>query len=331
MSELPAPHGEQPSARRASLPSRMNARRQATRERIHAKVVHPIDTPRLISDPLERRESRVSSALTGARVLVGAVAIHGLVIVGFAVVGTLVGKHTVFRQPERLTVNIVEAPKPEPPPVELPPPVEAPVEPEFQPVSPPKKLDTPKKPEKVVDAPPPPAPQPVEQAPIPRRVVGLNMESTVAGTGPVFAIGTSRMGTTDTHATDPNRAQQPAGAPTQQAAVSGPSGATPPQRAAAHIPTRDTAFEKPKRLSPIRPEFPATLKAQGMEGDVLVQVDIAVDGRVTTVAIVRSSGHPAFDEAAKRAAAGERFAPATRDGKPVAFTLTYSYRFRIED
>jgi protein TonB len=103
------------------------------------------------------------------------------------------------------------------------------------------------------------------------------------------------------------------------------------QRVASHIPTRDTQFEKPKRLKPNRPEFPAALKAQGVEGDVVVRVDIAADGHVTGVAIVRSSGYPAFDEAAKRAATSEQFAPALRDGVAVPFTLSYSYRFRIED
>jgi TonB family protein len=84
-------------------------------------------------------------------------------------------------------------------------------------------------------------------------------------------------------------------------------------------------------LKPNRPEFPATLKAQGIEGDVTVRVDIAASGDVTSVTIVRSSGYPAFDDAAKRAAASERFAPAIRDGNPVPFSLSYSYRFRIEE
>lgn len=310
----------------ASLPKRRSARRQANRERIHALVVHPIDTPRLVPDPLEHRDSRVSSALSGVRLIVGAVAIHGLVIVGFAVFGSMLGQQSTSTPPERLKVTIVEAPQVEPLPVE-PPPVEAPVVPEFEPVVPPKKPEVKPKLEKPLET-PVPTPEVAEAAPEPRRVVGLNLESTVAGNGPAFAVGTSRLGKTDSHAKDPAEAQAAVGTQAQQTVVSAQPAAA--QRVAAHIPTRDTAFEKPKRLSPSRPEYPTTLKAQGIEGDVVVQVDIAADGRVTNVGIVRSSGHPAFDDAAKRAAARERFGPAMRDGKPVAFTLTYSYRFRIE-
>jgi periplasmic protein TonB len=301
-----------------------NARRQSLRERIHERVVHPIDTPRLLLDPLERRDSRALSALAAIRIVIAAGVIHAVVIVSFAVVGYLAGQHKTYHPPERLNVRIVETPPP-PPVVEEPPTQTAPVVPEFEPVSPPKNPDAPKKEPVKVLAAPEAAPEP---DPAPKRIVGLSLESTVEGKGPAFATGTSRLGQTDTRATDPTQAQRaPAPAPGSASAPQ-PGSA---QRAAAHIPTRDTQFEKPKRLKPNRPEFPAALKAQGVEGDVTVRVDIAASGAVTSVTIVQSSGYPAFDDAAKRAAASERFAPAIRDGKPVPFSLSYSYRFRIED
>jgi periplasmic protein TonB len=301
-----------------------NAKRQSTRERIHARVVHPIDTPRLVPDPLERRDSRALSALAAIRIVVSAGVIHAGVIMSFALVGHLVGQQRAYQAPERLIVKIVETAIPPPPLVEEPPIKPAPIVPEFEPVTPPKKPDTPAKdPAKTEDA-----PEPTEEPdPVPRRIVGVSLESTVEGNGPSFATGTSRMGQTDTHAVDPARAQR-APAPAPAAQVTPAPGA---QRVASHIPTRDTEFEKPKRLRPNRPEFPAALKAQGIEGDVTVRVDIAASGAVTSVTIVRGSGYPAFDEAAKRAAASERFAPAVRDGNPVPFSLSYSYRFRIED
>jgi periplasmic protein TonB len=302
-----------------------NEKRQGTRERIHARVVHPIDTPRLLPDPLERRESRALSAFAAIRIVVAAGVIHAAVILSFAVIGYLMGQQTAYPPPERLTVRVIETPPPPPPVVEEPPVEAAPVVPEFQPVAPPKRPDSPaKEPAKTEDA-PELAPEP---DPAPRRIVGLSLESTVEGTGPAFATGTSRMGRTDPRATDPTQARRaPAAEPAPTAASQPGVG----QRAASHIPTRDTQFEKPKRLKPNRPEFPAALKAQGIEGDVTVRVDIAASGAVTSVIIVSSSGYPAFDDAAKRAAASERFAPAIRDGNPVPFSLSYSYRFRIED
>lgn len=305
-----------------------NTKRQALRELIHARVVHPIDTPRLSFDPLERRESRALSALSALRLVVSAVMIHVAVILAFAVVGYLLGRERTVHAPERLSVNIVETrPRVAPPPVtEEPPVAPAPIVPEFEPVTPPpKRPDAPKRePLKTRDT-PVPAPEP-EAAP--RRVVGLSLESTVQGSGPSFATGTSRLGRTDAQAVEPSQAARAPAAASAPAAVPQP-GAT--QRVASHIPTRDAQFEKPKRLKPNRPEYPAALKAQGLEGDVTVRVDIAANGAVTSVTIVQSSGYPAFDEAARRAAASERFAPAVRDGIAVPFSLSYSYRFRIED
>lgn len=312
----------------ASFSSARNRKRQAMRELIHARVAHPIDTPQLSPDPLERRESRALSALAAVRLVVAAVMIHVAVILAFAVVGYLLGRERTVHAPERLTVKIVETPPrvPPPPVAEEPPVSPALIVPEFEPVAPPpKRPDAPKQePLKARDT-PDPAPEP-EAAP--RRVVGLSLESTVQGSGPSFATGTSRLGRTDAQAVEPSQAQRAPAAASAPAAAPQP-GAT--QRVASHIPTRDTQFEKPKRLKPNRPEFPAALKAQGLEGDVTVRVDIAASGAVTSVTIVQSSGYPAFDEAAKRAAASERFAPAVRDGNAVPFSLSYSYRFRIED
>jgi TonB family protein len=306
-----------------------NTKRQATRERIHERVVHPIDTPRLLRDPLDRHDSRALSALAAIRLAVAAVVIHAGVIVGFAFVGHLVGEQGTYHPQERITVKIVETPPRPPPPVVEEPPIEpAPIVPEFETVPPPKKPEVqPKAPTKMQEAPvPSPTPEP---APVPRRIVGLDLESTVEGNGPSFAIGTSRMGRTETRATDPEQARR---APTSQAA---PAATIQPvagvQRVASHIPTRDAQFEKPKRLKPNRPEYPPALKAQGVQGDVVVRVDIAASGQVTNVTIVSSSGYAAFDAAAKQAAASERFAPALRDGIAVPFTLSYSYRFRIEE
>ena len=310
----------------AQFSDKRNIKRQSTRERIHARVVHPIDTPRLLPDPLERRDSRARSALAAIRLVIAAGVIHAAVILSFAVVGFLVGQQKAYHPPERINVKIVETPPPPPPPVpEETPVAPAPVVPEFAPLTLPKKPDAPPKVlAKTPDA-PPPTPEPDAA---PRRIVGLSLESTVEGNGPSFATGTSRMGRTDARATDPTQAKRaPAAEPAAGPAAQPGSG----QRAASHIPTRDTQFEKPKRLKPNRPEFPGALKAQGIEGDVTVRVEIAVNGAVTSVTIVRSSGYPAFDDAAKRAAASERFAPAIRDGSPVPFSLSYSYRFRIED
>jgi protein TonB len=103
------------------------------------------------------------------------------------------------------------------------------------------------------------------------------------------------------------------------------------QRAATAIPSKGEKLEKPRRLELKEPAYPATLRAQGIEGEVLVTVSIDALGVVQQAAVLRGSGHAEFDAAALSAARAERFAPATRDGTPVPFTLSYTYRFRIEE
>ncbi len=300
------------------------AGRQASRERIHARVVRPIDSPRLIRDPLERRESRVLSTLTSLRLLVAAVVLHGVIILSFAFINRLIGAQPAFRPGERLKVSIVEVPRlvVEPPPREQAPAPEGPVQPDFVP---PPVVEKPRAPPPPVKAEVLPEPEVAAAEPGQRRIVGLSLESTVQGEGPAFATGTSRMGRTERSAEDPRRAQEVGDG------VHATDTAAATQRAAANIPTRDTLFEKPKRMRQNEPAYPAALRAQGIEGDVMLSVSIDAGGRVTSVSIVRSSGQAAFDQAAREAALEERFTPAQRDGRSVAFTLTYSYRFRIED
>jgi protein TonB len=261
------------------------------------------------------------------------VGIHLMIVVVFAAANRWGGDAAPHHAPERLTVRIIEtAPKvPEPVAVEIPEPVEGPVAQDFPEKTPPK--PAPPKPRKAPPAAPSraeaseaPAAQPAPAAP--RALFGLSLESTVAGSGPAFATGTSRMGQAPTAATAATgtRGNAAPTAPTEQGAQAQVS-----QRAAARIPTRDTAFTKPKRVLVQEPSYPPTLRAQGIEGDVLVRVHISAAGAVTQVSILQSSGHADFDRAAEAAAHREQFSPATRDGKPVPFTLSYSYRFRIED
>ena len=81
----------------------------------------------------------------------------------------------------------------------------------------------------------------------------------------------------------------------------------------------------------MKPEFPPTLKTQGLEGDVPVIVWIDATGKVTAVKILKESPYPEFNEAAKKAALADEFEPATRNGVPTATTLKYNVSFRLVD
>jgi protein TonB len=198
-------------------------------------------------------------------------------------------------------------------PIELftpPPPVRAPIEPEPQPepAPPPKALLRPAARTVRALARNAPPPDPVlpdrppdpEAAPV-RRVVGISMESTIEGGDPI-AVGNTRMGAGSTTAEDPNSVHPLEG------------DFTPPVR----------------RRSP-RPAYPAALRARGVEGVVVVELLLSANGALDQVRIAHSSGFPEFDEAALLAARQGEYEPARVNRVPVADTIRFSIRFRLNE
>ena len=265
-----------------------------------------------------------------------------MIIAVLYVVSELIGESSTIKTREVVAMRVIEVPKPkEPEPVIAEP--EPAVVPDFgiepkkklepEPPPPRKKPRKKPKPKKITKKPPPPeTPAQTNPAPPPRYRVGISMESTVqGGKGPAMATGNSRMGVTPTRARGRQKAQpRPDGTADGQGSGQ-PVATTRQQRVASNIPTQGSVFIKPKRLTPSKAPYPKTLKAQGIEGDVKVRVSLDAAGRVKDVTVMASSGHQAFDQAARKAALSERFRLATRDGAPVPFTISYSYRFRIEE
>jgi TonB family protein len=85
---------------------------------------------------------------------------------------------------------------------------------------------------------------------------------------------------------------------------------------------------KPKLLSAPLPEYPESARAAGVEGKVRLQLSISAEGKVVEVKVLESLGH-GCDEAAIAVARTYEFEPATRDGQPVATTITIGIRFAL--
>ncbi len=75
--------------------------------------------------------------------------------------------------------------------------------------------------------------------------------------------------------------------------------------------------------------YPPAAKEKGLEGNVVLQLDISAAGQVTNATVVNPAGH-GFDEAAVKAARQFRFAPALRDGKPIPARILYRYSFTLQ-
>lgn len=283
-------------------------------------------------DPLESRERMDAppAVVTGAGYLFFALLFHA------AVLGTLAlydGEKPRLSLPEpketvvvRMTETKPDTPKPEPVP-------EAAEEPLLPPAPEPvKKAPAVKRAKQrpVVQAPVSAAADPVDvasaepEAPARRRVVGISFESTVTeGAGPAYAVGNTRMGHTGKGSGNKPLPALPKGRTRG-------SGVTP-NKVAEFIPSDGVTLTKPKRLSALQPEYPKTLKAQGVEGNVVVRVTIDEEGRVIDVRVVKGSGYDAMDASARNAAAKEQFTPAMRNGEPIAYTIKYTYRFRVRE
>jgi len=77
-------------------------------------------------------------------------------------------------------------------------------------------------------------------------------------------------------------------------------------------------------------EYPPALFEQGIEGDVVLRLHTDEHGQVAaeSTRIAESSGYPALDSAALKGARLFRFAPALRNGSPVAATFLQPVHFR---
>jgi TonB family protein len=103
---------------------------------------------------------------------------------------------------------------------------------------------------------------------------------------------------------------------------------TPGAQAAA---VADAAEQAPVAVNPVSPvEYPRPLRDQGIEGRVLLRLYADSLGRLIldSTRVAESSGYPALDSAALAGAAGLKFSPALRRGRPVAGAFLQPVHFR---
>ncbi len=87
----------------------------------------------------------------------------------------------------------------------------------------------------------------------------------------------------------------------------------------------------PRAESLVQPAYPEAARKVGVEGKAIVEVTVGADGAVLGCSLATSSGNSDLDQAAKGAAQGSRFAPGTKDGKPVEMKVKIPFQFRLGD
>lgn len=78
-----------------------------------------------------------------------------------------------------------------------------------------------------------------------------------------------------------------------------------------------------------QPEYPRELISRGIEGKVMLRVDVSAAGRVLAIDIHTSSGHSRLDQAAMAAVTDWRFAPGRKDGRPAPMTVLLPVSFQL--
>ena len=202
--------------------------------------------------------------------------------------------------PTRVTLVDVRPPLAEPPP---PPPQEVPRKMEVAKRTPSR---TPPAPAPLLEAPRSVTPPPVAA---PRRFA-VSLEATVPGGG--IAVPTAPPGSAPALRATPGGTSDRADAPAYY---------TEPDSAPSLLAQPDAAET--------RALYPESARRANLEGDVRLELEVSATGEVTGSRVVRSGGN-GFDEAAQRLVRRFRFRPATRGGKAVPATVTWTYKFRLE-
>ena len=74
--------------------------------------------------------------------------------------------------------------------------------------------------------------------------------------------------------------------------------------------------------------YPPLLRDAGVGGEVLIWFYVDEEGKVTKTALKKSSGEKALDNAALKVADLLQFAPARKDGQPIAAWIDLPIAFR---
>ncbi|MEN0062461.1 MAG: TonB family protein [Myxococcota bacterium] len=88
------------------------------------------------------------------------------------------------------------------------------------------------------------------------------------------------------------------------------------------------SIEEPYATAEVPAVYPPEARAQGLEAEVAVTVQLDATGAVIHVEVAQPAGH-GFDEAAMAAARSTTFSPAFRDGVPIASEFVVIYGFDL--
>ncbi len=105
--------------------------------------------------------------------------------------------------------------------------------------------------------------------------------------------------------------------------------APPPVREQAPQPVRiSRGIQAPAKIKDATPEYPDIARRNRVQGLVILEAVIGVDGRVQRARVLRSV--PLLDQAALNAVHSWEYTPTLLDGRPVPVIMTVTVNFKLE-
>lgn len=91
---------------------------------------------------------------------------------------------------------------------------------------------------------------------------------------------------------------------------------------------KDQSVKAPRALDTPEPKYSKSARKQKIEGVVTLSVIIGTDGKAHNVKVVKSL-EPSLDANAIEAVKSWKFAPATKDGRPVAVEMRLEIDYKL--
>ncbi len=88
--------------------------------------------------------------------------------------------------------------------------------------------------------------------------------------------------------------------------------------------------DPPEYISQVRPKYPDRARKLGIEGDVVLEVEVFADGNVGDVRVIKSL-FPTLDAEAVKAVRQWKFSPAKNGGVAVPVFVTFPVAFSLEN
>ena len=86
----------------------------------------------------------------------------------------------------------------------------------------------------------------------------------------------------------------------------------------------------PGYRSLFKPVYPLSARRRGIEGTVVLRVEVLPNGEPGRVEVTQSSGNDSLDESARKAVEKLRFSPAQKGGKAIVGWANVPYQFKLE-